>query len=130
MPDTEVLFSLVNAAKKLGLPYHTGVVQSKDSFYGQHSPKRMPTSADLLEKWEAWKRLGVLASEMESGTLFTVASYLRVRCGAVFSVVWNQERADAGLDNDTDQHHDTDQAIRIGIEALRELILQDREDKK
>ena len=128
--DPDVMVSLRHAAKKLGAPCHTGVVQAKDSFYGQHSPKRMPTSADLLEKWEAWKRLGVLASEMESGTLFTVASYLRVRCGAVFSVVWNQERADAGLDNDTDQHHDTDQAIRIGIEALRELILQDREDKK
>ena len=66
---------------------------------------------------------------MESGTLFTVASYLRVRCGAVFSVVWNQERADAGLDNDTDEHHDTDLAIRIGIEALKKLIIADRGKK-
>ena len=128
--DPDVMLSLRQAAKKLCVPNHTGVVQAKDSFYGQHSPNRMPTASDLLEKWEAWKRLGVLASEMESGTLFTVASYLRVRCGAVFSVVWNQERADAGLDNDTDENHDTDRAIRIGIEALRELILNDREDNK
>lgn len=127
--DPDVMFALRNAAKDIGASYHTGVVQAKDSFYGQHSPKRMPTSSDLLEKWEAWKRLGTLASEMESGTLFTVASYLRVRCGACFSVVWNQERADAGLDLDTDEAHDTALAIKIGIEALKSLILNDKKAK-
>lgn len=125
--DPDVMLALRESAKALNLPYHVGIVQAKDSFYGQHSPSRMPTSSDLLEKWEAWKRLGVLASEMESGTLFTVASYLRVRCGAVFSVVWNQERADAGLDNNTDEHHDTNAAIRVGIDALRALIKADNE---
>ncbi len=125
--DPDVMFALRLAAKESSIPHHTGIVQAKDSFYGQHSPDRMPTSIDLIQKWEAWKRLGVLASEMESGTLFTVASYLRARCGAVFSVVWNQERADAGLDGDQDEHHDTDSAIRIGIEAIRKLIKSDKE---
>ena len=127
--DPDVMIALREAAKEMGVINHTGTVQAKDSFYGQHSPKRMPTSSDLLEKWEAWKRLGVLASEMESGTLFTVASYLRVRCGAVFSVVWNQERADAGLDNDADENHDTTLAIKVGIDALKKLILADRGEK-
>ena len=68
----------------------------------------------------------MLASEMESGTLFTVASFLRVRCGAVFSAVWNQERANAGLDTDADEHHDTEDAIRIAIEALKKLIREDK----
>ena len=125
VPDTEVLFSLVNAAKKLGLPYHTGVVQSKDSFYGQHSPKRMPTSSALLEKWEAWKRLGVLASEMEASTLFTVCAALGARSGALFTSVWNQERYDAGLDTSSDETHDTKRAIRVAIEALKQLISND-----
>ena len=125
VPDTEVLFSLVNAAKKLGLPYHTGVVQSKDSFYGQHSPKRMPTSSALLEKWEAWKRLGVLASEMEASTLFTVCASLGARSGALFMSVWNQERYDAGLDTSSDENHDTERAIRVAIEALKQLISND-----
>ena len=124
--DPDVMLALREAAKKLGIPNHTGVVQAKDSFYGQHSPSRMPTSCELAEKWEAWKRLGVLASEMESGTLFTVASFLRVRCGAVFSVVWNQERANAGLDSDADEQHDTADAIRITIEALKNLIKSDK----
>ena len=125
VPDTEVLFDLVSAAKASGLDYHTGVVQSKDSFYGQHSPKRMPTSAALLEKWEAWKRLGVLASEMEASTLFTVCASLGARSGALFMSVWNQERYDAGLDTGENESHDTSPAIKTAIEALKLLIRDD-----
>ena len=126
VPNTDVLFSLVDAAKKLSLPYHTGVVQSKDSFYGQHSPKRMPIASHLLEKWEAWKKLGVLASEMEASTLFTVSASLGARSGAVFMSVWNQERYDAGLDSDTDETHDTERAIKVAIEALKTIISADK----
>ena len=62
--------ALIQAAQELESPCHVGVVQCKDSFYGQHSPERMPVSYELLNKWEAWKRLGCLASEMESAALF------------------------------------------------------------
>ena len=62
--DFDVVTALKGAADDLGLRSHVGVVQCKDSFYGQHSPGRMPVSYELLNKWEAWKRLGVLASEM------------------------------------------------------------------
>ena len=122
VPDADVLFALINAAKNLGYVYHTGVVQCKDSFYGQHSPERMPVSGELLYKWEAWKRLGVLASEMESAALFTVGAALGVRCGSVFHVVWNQERANLGLDTDAEESHDTDHAIRVAIGAIAEMI--------
>ena len=125
--DSDVLFALKSSAKELGACTHVGVVQAKDSFYGQHSPKRMPTAQKLLYQWEAWKRLGVLASEMESGALFTVASTLGVRCGSVFSVVWNQERFDAGLDNENDETHDTDLAIKVAIEALKKMITEDKD---
>lgn len=126
VPDAKVLMALMRAADKLGYSYHTGVVQSKDSFYGQHSPKRMPTSSALLEKWEAWKRLGVLASEMEASTLFTVGASLGVKTGAVFHVIWNQERADAGLDTAADEAHDTEKAIRVAVEAIRILIEEEK----
>lgn len=120
--DFEVLTALTMAAKNEGFSYHTGVVQCKDSFYGQHSPNRMPVAQLLNYKWEAWKRLGVLASEMESAALFTVAAALNVRCGAVFHTVWNQERKAAGLDPMDDESHDTDKAIRVAIEAIKILI--------
>ena len=125
-PTPEVLFALMQAAEASGARTHTGVVQSKDSFYGQHSPLTKPTSAQLLELWEAWKRLGVLASEMEASTLFTVGAFRRLRTGAIFLSVWNQERYAAGLDTDQSEAHDTAPAIRTAIDALRLLIAADR----
>ena len=123
--NIEVVNALMNACKSKGVTFHTGVVQCKDSFYGQHSPERMPVSYELVNKWEAWKRLGVKASEMESAALFVVASHLRVRCGATFLVVANQEREAIGLDNPV--AHDTDMAIKVAVEALRQLIRDDKE---
>jgi len=125
--DYEVLTALVDAAKASGRTWHAGVVQCKDSFYGQHSPQRMPVSYELLNKWEAWKRLGVLASEMESAALFVAANALGVRCGSVFHVIWNQERNAAGLDQIRDE--DTDSAVRLGVEAIKLLIQRDQEKK-
>ena len=125
--DYVVQEALVQAAKNLGKPWHAGVVQCKDSFYGQHDPARMPVSYELLEKWEAWKRLGVLASEMESAALFCCAAALGVRCGSCFHVVWNQEREKAGLDQK--ESHDLSAAIEVGVEAVKLLIQQDRETR-
>ena len=122
--DFDVTLAIRQAARNLGYRFHTGVVQCKDSFYGQHAPERSPVYYELLNKWESWKRLGVKASEMESAALFVVASSLKVRCGSCFHVVWNQEREAAGLDQT--HTHDTTSAIKVGVEALKLLIEQDR----
>ena len=121
--DHEVVEALVQAARKEGHRFHTGVLQCKDSFYGQHDPAGMPVGYELQNKWNAWLRLGCLASEMESAALFIVGAYRRVRVGTVLLVVANQERAKAGLDNK--QEHDTDKAIRVAIGAIRRLIKED-----
>lgn len=124
VPDYEVLSALVDTAKTMGTPWHAGVVQCKDSFYGQHSPERMPVAYELEAKWEAWKRLGVLASEMESAALFTAASALGVRCGSAFHVIWNQEREKAGLDQK--ENEDVTLSVKLAVEAVKELIRRDR----
>ena len=120
VPDLNITCALRDAAKKLGYDYHVGVVQCKDSFYGQHAPQRMPVSYELENKWQAWIRGGCLASEMESAALFTVCSSLGAKAGAVMLCVWNQERAKAGLDRD--EEHDTEKAIKTAIEAIKILI--------
>ncbi|MBQ7307994.1 MAG: uridine phosphorylase [Clostridia bacterium] len=124
----EVMNALVEAAEKLEKNYHVGVVQCKDAFYGQHSPNRSPVHYELNSKWDSWKRLGVLASEMESAALFVVADALKVRCGSCFHVIWNQERQAAGLDQE--ESHDGESSIKVGIEALKVLIMKDREKNK
>lgn len=126
--DFDVTNALRNAAELLGQRYHVGVVQCKDSFYGQHSPEIKPVSYELMNKWEAWKRLGCLASEMESAALFVVGSYLDVRVGSVFVALANQERAKAGLPNPV--VHDTEMAITVAVEAIRELIRKDGKGNK
>ena len=123
--DLEVTNALVRACKKQGIRYHVGVVQSKDAFYGQHNPEKMPVSYELLQKWEAWLRMGCKASEMESAALFIVGQYLRVRTGSCFLAVANQEREKKGLPNE--QVHDTEIAIKTAIEALKILIKEDKE---
>ena len=123
--DLDISSALKNAAKKLGSRSHTGIVQCKDSFYGQHSPSRMPVSYELENKWQAWIRGGCLGSEMETAALFTVCSTLGARAGAVMLCVWNQERVDAGLPNET--NHDTESAIKIAVEAIKTLIEEDKQ---
>ncbi len=126
--DLEITNALVKSCKQLNYPYHTGVVQCKDAFYGQHNPSIMPTSYELESKWQAWLRMGCKASEMESAALFVVGDFLRVRVGSVFLVIANQEREKLGLSNQ--QEHDTDKAIRVAVEALKILISEDQGNAK
>ena len=124
----DVVAALKEAADQLELPNHTGVVQCKDSFYGQHSPQLMPVDYMLDNKWNAWLKLGALCSEMESAALFTVAAARGVRAGAVMLVIANQTRRALGLEDP--QCYDTDRAIRVAIEGIRGLIKKDAAAKR
>lgn len=125
VPDLDCTVALRDAAKELKIPFHTGVVECKDSYYGQHSPETKPVSYELLNKWEAWIRGGALASEMESAALFTVCASLKgARAGACMLCVWNQERAKAGFQDE--QEHDTERAIKVAIGGIRDLILKEK----
>lgn len=116
----EIVNALADAAKEKGAKVHVGVVECKDSFYGQHEPENMPVSYELLGKWKAWMDLGCLGSEMESAALFTVANYLGVRCGTILLAVGNQERAKAGLSNEG--FYDTTLETQVAVRAIEKLI--------
>lgn len=121
--DFGIAGALKDAAGRLGYPYHLGVVQCKDSFYGQHEPEKMPVSYELEGKWQAWLQLGCLGSEMESAALFTAANYLKVRCGTILLAVGNQERAKAGLSNEG--FYDTTLETEVAVRAIETLIERD-----
>ena len=126
--DFTVTNALVKAAELQKSPYHVGVVQCKDSFFGQHEPEVMPVSFELENKWKAWLRMVCLASEMESAALFIAGSFLHVRVGSCFLVIANQEREKKGLENK--QVHDTSGAISTAVEAVRILIKEDEDGRK
>ncbi len=118
--DFDIVKNLVNAADELGYRYHTGIIQSKDSFYGQHSPQTMPVSYELKNKWSAWKKLGVLASEMEAAALFTVGAVRGIRVGCVLHALWNQEIKEKCLSEQ--ENFDMDAAIKTAVRALKFAI--------
>ena len=81
--DHDVTLALRQAARDADLPHHVGICQSKDSFYGQHEPERMPVAHRLQDRWAAWVQGGALASEMEASTLFVVSRVLGRRAGGI-----------------------------------------------
>lgn len=118
--DLTVTNALVQAGQALGCTVHAGVVQCKDSFYGQHDPDASPVSYQLNNQWQAWLKGGCLASEMESATLYIVAASLGVCAGCVLNVVWNQEREKAGLSNPRGEN--TENAAKTAINAVKALL--------
>lgn len=120
--DVDIVNVLREAAIQLGNPYELGISQSKDSFYGQHSPSRMPVSDRLLQRWKAWKMGGAICSEMEAATIFIVSSYLRKRAGGIMLIAANQESSDPNPGVVTE----LDTMLATTIEALKKLIVLDR----
>ncbi len=120
----EITKALADAAETLKIPHHVGVVECKDSFYGQHAPQRMPVSYELTNKWNAWLQGGALTSEMESAALFIVASTLGIRAGTVLLVGVNPELEKSGIDEG--HCNDTNIPITVAIEAMRNVIAADK----
>lgn len=117
----DIVLALRDAAEQLGYSYHTGVIQSKDSFYGELRPHQQAIAEELLSKWKAWKAGGALTSEMETAALLIVSAVLGVRCGAVLNVLWNADNDAA----DTIPPDATERGVRAAVEALRLLIARD-----
>ena len=124
--DVEVVAALRQAAQRVGAKAHLGISQSKDSFYGQHQPERMPVAQHLLDRWQAWRMGGAICSEMEAAAIFILGSIYRKRTGGVMLIAANQERHEAVRTVVTDLHG----VIATAVEALKILIVQDRAQGK
>ena len=125
VPNHRLVCALEEAADKLGYPSALGVVEGKDSYYGQQAPETMPVEDELISKWKAWQRAGALGSEMESATLFVVAGVRRMRAATVLLLMRNREREKAsGM---TGVELDISHSVETAVEALRILIRQDRQ---
>lgn len=129
VPNFELVTALKAAADRLGHNNTLGVVECKDSFYGQHAPERMPVKYELQQKWQAWKMAGAIGSEMESSTLFVVASVLRVRCASILLLLRNKEREES-YNTGIVCVNEMSPAIETAIEALRSAIKRDRIKQK
>ena len=81
-----VVNNLIKASEDLNIQTKVGICQSKDSFFGETEPERMPVAPYLDYKWSAWQKGGVGASEMEAATLFTLSQIKRIQAGAILAI--------------------------------------------
>ncbi len=121
VPDYEIVNALVDSARKCGQTYHLGIIETKDSYYGQHDPDASPLSHELRTKWEAFVRGGAIGSEMESAVLFILGSIYNVRVGSILHVARNRVQEEA-VHSGAVTDFDTQRTIETAIHAVRTLI--------
>jgi uridine phosphorylase len=118
--DLDVINALVQASEKLDYTHYVGVSHTKDSFYSEVEPERMPMASFLKDRWNQWVAGGAICSEMEASIVFILAGIYQKRAGAVTMII--------GSDMDTiSRKHDPDRMIRVAVEALRILITKDKD---
>jgi len=114
--DLDVVDCLRAACATRNVRYHVGLCHSKDSYYGEMQPERMPVADQLAQRWRAWVQGGALCSEMEAATLCVVASTLGMRAG--------------GLMVASDQRRPVEELCATAVEGLRQLIKRDAEQAR
>ena len=117
VPNYAVTTALVGAARRLALKFHVGLGVAGDAFY---APRRGSSMGDVM------KQAGIVSFEMESDTIYVMAALRGWRAGAVYASdgtsketkpEWGREAFVDGEEN----------AIRIGIEAMKAIALGDAE---
>jgi purine-nucleoside phosphorylase len=74
--DFQLLSQAHESARKLKIPVRVGSVLSTDMFYHEEDP----------DGWKLWAKYGVLAAEMETAELYTVAARKQVQALSVLTV--------------------------------------------
>jgi uridine phosphorylase len=123
--DVDITRALATGARAQGKTVHVGISQSKDSFYGQHEPGRMPVASRLEDRWTAWMAGGAICSEMEAAALFIVASTLGVRAGGIMMILGHPDQSPMTADELA--AGSVENLLPAAIAGMRELIRQDRE---
>jgi uridine phosphorylase len=121
----EVLLALIEAAEGLGISYHVGITATTADFYaGQNRPTSKASASRMEDLLPALQRAGVLNFEMETATLYILASLYGLRAGSVCAVYANrctdEFKPEAGEEN----------AIKLANEATKILYEWDKKKSK
>ncbi|MBQ4810733.1 uridine phosphorylase [Pseudoalteromonas luteoviolacea] len=116
--------AMVKACEHEGVPYHTGITASSDTFYpGQ---ERYDTYSGYVSKafqgsCEEWQKLNVMNYEMESATLFTMCAALGLNAACIAGVLVNRTRQEIP---DVDHQMVEKRAVSVVIKAAEILVTQ------
>ena len=81
--DFKLFKTMIDTADKMNIPFHAGNILATDTFY-----------QDDQEKWKKWAAYGVLAVEMESAALYTLAEKYGARALTICTVSDNLATAE------------------------------------
>jgi uridine phosphorylase len=130
-----VIAACIDAAEKLGIPYHVGTTRTHDGLYARQ-PKPGGSFAnywqsDWAEHYQDLKRMNILASEMEASVILLLAKMWGLRAGGIATSVINVINP-VSDDGEYDPAKDFDQSTEniknlslMGSETLYQLAQQD-----
>ena len=118
LADPAVVTALTDVARSLGVTYRCGLAHTKDSFYGETDPDRMPMAQQLKDRLALWTRVGALCSEMETASVLVVASVRGWRAGSVVQM-WSDEAIAAK------QPPNPDALFRVAVDGLARIVEAD-----
>jgi uridine phosphorylase len=92
IPSYEALLALIEAAERLGIDsYHVGVTATTADFYAGQSRKTFATYFPSTENvLSTLQKTGVLSLEMETATLYVLASLFGLRATSICAVYANR----------------------------------------
>jgi uridine phosphorylase len=122
----EVLLALIEAAERLGIEnYHIGITATTADFYaGQSRYSAGSGSSEAVNLLPTLQRARVLNFEMETATLYTLASLLGLRAASICAVFANR------CTNEFSTGAGEESTIRIANEAVKILSEWDTRKRK
>lgn len=120
VPDSELLFACVAAAKERGYRYHTGIARSHDSFYTDREAE--------IDAY--WSKRGVLGADMETAALYTIGHLRGIRTMSILNnvVAFEEDTLDAigsYVDGEMAAMRGEEHEILVALDALVQITTKD-----
>jgi uridine phosphorylase len=117
IPDTELLFHVIEAAKSKKVKYYTGIVRCHDSFYTDKEQE--------IDRY--WSEKGILASDMETAALFVIGGLRGIKTASILNVVVEQEgNLEGGINDYIDEKNNSKQGeVNEILTALDAIVTYD-----
>jgi uridine phosphorylase len=121
----EVLLALIEAAESLGINnYHVGITATTADFYAGQSRPTKASKSKMEDLLSTLQEAGVLNFEMETATLYTLASLYGLRAASVCAVFANR------CTNKFETGAGEEEAIKIANQAVKILSDWDKLKRK
>ncbi|MDO8537042.1 MAG: purine-nucleoside phosphorylase [bacterium] len=111
--DWGLLRSACEIAEKMMIPVHVGNIVASDTFYSDHDRDGFYNDY-ARDEWKMWAASGVLAVEMETAELYTLAARKKKKALTILTVSDNLVTREATSSKDRERNFEN--MVRIALE--------------